>query len=196
VPLVAVNRESDDKAFSSLSIDGYGGGRQAVDHLVALGHRRIAYCGNSQLRHIAVRQQGIKDAMESHGLMPVYAGSLQVRQSDKEFRDGCVQVLKSGATAAILCDWAGARCLDILTSLDAQVPQQLSLIDFDDMELHTASGLRVSSVGYDKDWMGRAAGRMLVQLMEEQRNVRQFSMTVRTHIVEHDTTSLATNDFK
>jgi LacI family transcriptional regulator len=189
LPIVAVNRESEAKRFSSLSVDGFGGGRQAADYLVSLGHERIACCADTRLWHVAIRQQGVIEALSAHGLKPAYLADLNVRHADEDFREGCARILDSGATAVIFGDWGGARCVDTLTSLGADIPRALSLVDFDDMELITTAGLRVTSVGYDKDWMGRAAGRMLLQLVEEQRHVRQTTMTVCTHIVEHDTTA-------
>ena len=49
VPLVIVDRTRNDTRFCSVAVDDVLGGRLAVEHLVDLGHRRVAYIGGPEI---------------------------------------------------------------------------------------------------------------------------------------------------
>src|ERR1700749_3505401 len=69
VPVVLMNRLSQDYAFSSVSVDNEQGARMAVSHLARLGHARIAYIAGPQDASPAVsRLRGFRDGMAAHGL--------------------------------------------------------------------------------------------------------------------------------
>ncbi|WP_285028298.1 LacI family DNA-binding transcriptional regulator [Plantibacter sp. ME-Dv--P-122b] len=69
VPLVAVESSRRD-GFHSVSIDQYQGARILVDHLVGLGHRRIAHlAGPADSVDALERVRGWRDALSEHGLV-------------------------------------------------------------------------------------------------------------------------------
>ncbi|MGP9693338.1 LacI family DNA-binding transcriptional regulator [Brachybacterium sp. AOP25-B2-12] len=69
LPTVLINQPGAIEGIPAIGVDQYGGARLAVDHLVAQGHRDIAYLGpasGDQRRH-----EGWRDAMGAAGLAPV-----------------------------------------------------------------------------------------------------------------------------
>jgi len=69
VPLVAFGRTESDHAFSYVDVDGATGIRQAVEHLIQQGHRRIAMLGWPEESRVgADRLEGYWQAMEGAGL--------------------------------------------------------------------------------------------------------------------------------
>jgi LacI family transcriptional regulator len=51
IPVVSVDRASDDAPYCSVAVDDVAGGRLAVDHFVAQGHRNIAFVGGPMTIH-------------------------------------------------------------------------------------------------------------------------------------------------
>jgi len=70
LPIVWINRKEERCCVHP---DDRGGGANAVAHLVALGHRRIAYLGFSRSAHysMADRRAGYRDGMQAAGLAPM-----------------------------------------------------------------------------------------------------------------------------
>ena len=70
-PFVSYGRTSDPSGFAWFDFDNELGTRLAVERLVALGHRRIAYMhANLDLNFAAQRFQGFMSAMQAAGLVP------------------------------------------------------------------------------------------------------------------------------
>src|SRR5919199_2220131 len=71
VPMVLVNRGLEDGSLPSATADDRAGARLAAEHLIALGHTRIAHlAGPQELSTGRHRLQGFEDALRSAGLAP------------------------------------------------------------------------------------------------------------------------------
>src|SRR6516164_2576061 len=69
VPVVLMNRLSQDYSFPSVSVDNEQGARMAVTHLARLGHTRIAHVAGPQEASTGMsRLRGFRDGMAMHGL--------------------------------------------------------------------------------------------------------------------------------
>lgn len=71
VPIVGINIPSTDGFDAGVSIDDYAATRSAIEHLIALGHRHIAFVGSAptetNMRYSAeARLQGVIDAAAAH----------------------------------------------------------------------------------------------------------------------------------
>ncbi len=67
IPAVLVDRTSPDSSFSSVSVDDIAGGRLAVEHLIAIGRRRIAFVGGPmEIRQVTDRLEGSRRATAAH----------------------------------------------------------------------------------------------------------------------------------
>lgn len=69
VPVVALNCPSADASCGTIDIDNYGGARAMMSHLLALGHRRIAFVTGGSHNHDAhERRRGYRDALREAGV--------------------------------------------------------------------------------------------------------------------------------
>ena len=69
VPVVVVDQRGTLSRFPSVSVDNYGGACMAVEHLVELGHKRIAFLGGDDaIEGVRDRQRGYLDTLERHDL--------------------------------------------------------------------------------------------------------------------------------
>jgi LacI family transcriptional regulator len=190
LPLVVFNRPPAHGKYSCVTLDYYGGACQAIDHLVGLGHRNIASLLGDRSEKLLSKEirSGAMDALNRHGLEPVFSEDFTRDLTPAHTAALCQRILKSGATALATGDFGGVRIANAMTQLGVRIPQDFSIIGFDDLGLRTAQGLQLTSIGYDKRRMGRMAVRMLQQLIQGDDTVRWMASAVSTHVVEGQTT--------
>lgn len=131
IPLVAINRQTNGVA--SVFIDTPRGVVQAVEHLVSLGHRSIAYVSGPEASWSnESRWRAFAKATQAHGLTGTRLGPYSPRQ-----RAGAAAAdaaLNAGVTAAIAFnDLLAIGMLQHLSSRGIRVPEDLSIVGCDDI---------------------------------------------------------------
>lgn len=169
IPTVFVNSQMYDTPadFLHVSIDNYHGGYLAATHLHALGHRHLAYLGNT-LRPAShhLRLRGFCDLLASHGITP-----LEVTMDEPACDD-----LSAGYQLAwrlpeqisgVFCynDQVALGALTALRERGFHVPVDISVVGFDDLALATHSWPPLSSVAQPKAELGRTAMQSLIELL-------------------------------
>ena len=193
VPVVVMNRRPMHDEFGCVGIDNYGAGRAAAEHLVALGHRRIALVhGDPAWTVVAEKIQGFNAALAERKLEPVCSVPVDLLDFEPSVDSICRKVTSAEATGVFITgDPVAVACLNTWEQMGVSVPQQLSVIGFDDLGLTSTRGLRPTTVGYDREMMGQEAVRMLLRLLDDKSKVRSMSMIAATHVIDYDTTSPA-----
>lgn len=137
LPVVVVGRQLGGPQLYSFSFDNRAGARAATQHLVDLGHRRIAFIAGDLLHDDAVeRQNGYLDALTAAGI-PADPGLIV--QSDYTEAGGLLAVSRllerdSHFTALFASNdqMAIGACLG-LHRRNLRVPDDVSLVGFDDL---------------------------------------------------------------
>jgi LacI family transcriptional regulator len=185
-PCVAFNRRPEHEEFSYVAMSNLEMGRLAIDYLVGLKHPRIAVAGNPDLPHLGERIDGAISQLASHGLEPACVAPLHMPLGREAFAKRAEALLDARPTAVFFADWSGARFVDLAASRGLQIPRDLTVVDVDNMGLSTPFG-RVTSIGYDKRWVGERLGSVAIRLIEGRPHLRCIGETFETWIVEHDT---------
>lgn len=131
IPVVAINRQTHGVA--SVFIDTPDGIGQALEHLVSLGHRTIAYASGPEASWSNVRRAHTFDQQcARRGLQPVRLGPYSPkRQAGAAAADA---VVNSKATACIAFnDLLAIGMLERLRQRDVRVPADLSIVGCDDI---------------------------------------------------------------
>lgn len=129
LPVVALWTQRVPPGISSVDVDHAAGARQAVGHLLGLGHTRIAFYGGGEasgVEHFQRREQGYREAMTAAGLSPLAA----VHSGDL-----LVQAVSQGEVSAVFAetDLGAAAVVQALARARMSVPADLSLVGFDDI---------------------------------------------------------------
>lgn len=194
IPAVVMNRTPVHAEFSYVAMDNFGSGKQVADYLVRRGHRKIAMIHlRSSDRYASDRQAGAEAGLAAHDLSAHCTEILSANPTREDLDRACSAVAKSGATAAYITagDGPAALCIDTFQAMGLQIPQDLTVIGWDDIGPRSQSGLLPTSVGYDKLAMGREAAQMLLDLMKRGNAVRSRGLVLPTQVVEHDTSAQA-----
>lgn len=156
-----------------VTVDFRGAARRAVQHLIRLGHRRIAFVGGSSVVGMPMEQEerylGYKQVMEEHRL----------RIEPKWVKDAGFHMTKSYEAAKdILMDTDRPTALFAASDNMAygvykaanecglSVPEDLSVISFDNIDTSEFVNPPLTTVKVPKEEMGRIAVKLLIQRME------------------------------
>lgn len=155
VTLVLMNRRIGD--LPAVNMDSAGGARQAVDHLAALGHRRIAYVnGPASSWSNQARRRGLRSGGATNGVEVTEFGQLP-----PTFEGGLMAAdLALAAEVTAVLAYNDLMALGVLSRLadrSVEVPAQLSVIGFDNIPMAQMSGPRLTTVSMPCERAGRLA---------------------------------------
>lgn len=169
LPLVVVDPIGlPRERVTSVGATNFAGGLAATQHLIGLGHRRIACVGNSPTAACSqARVQGFRGAMDAAGL-PV--PDAYVRFGRFRFEDGvtggeAVLALPDAPTAVFAaCDEVAAGVIEAARRRGLRVPDDLSVVGFDDTQLARTTSPPLTTVRQPLREMGGVAVRTALRL--------------------------------
>ena len=170
VPLVLVDRQADALACDSVTVDNEGGAFEAVNYMIASGHRRIALIHDDS-RIVTARQRlaGYLRSLSENGLA-VDDRLVAVSQSTVEHAiDTTIRLVSQPdrPTALFTVDsQMTTGALLALRAMGLSVPQDVSLVGFDDFDLATFTDPQITVVAQPVAQIGPLAVRMLVERIE------------------------------
>lgn len=166
-PVVTLDRPVEAVATDQVLVKNRAGTREATEHLIGHGHRRIAFIGDHEQVYTArMRLEGYREALSESGLEEL---------SRMESKD---PVSAERATRELLelprpptAFFAGNNLITVgvLKALEhsgLRVPEDVALIGFDDFELATVLRPRLSLVRQPADELGRKAAEVLFDRIE------------------------------
>jgi PAS domain S-box-containing protein len=167
LPLVTVPYHDPEVGCPAVVADNSEGVREAVRHLIAHGHRRIAFVG--WLRHpaIAERYEGYRDALAESGLP--CSPELFIGVEDNHVasgRAGARQLLEGAAlpcTAVVAgTDRNAVGVMEVLQAAGFRVPQDVAVVGFDDLTDASIADPPLTTLRTRFDEFGRRAANLLL----------------------------------
>ncbi|MGC9349079.1 MAG: LacI family DNA-binding transcriptional regulator [Anaerolineae bacterium] len=177
VPIVLVNQHAEPRApmFHVVALDERGGARAAVEHLIALGHKRIGYLGlGNRQRSDRLRRQGYHDALQKHGITAeptwefiVPEAAIQ-SQDDTKVGEAALPRLLDYGVSAVFCynDRVAIGGLLACQHLGVEVPGEVSIVGFDDIQPSQWVTPPLTTVRQPRQEMGRRAMEMMLALLD------------------------------
>jgi LacI family transcriptional regulator, galactose operon repressor len=167
-PVVLVDRGAGRAGLCSVSVDDVHGGELAVSHLVDRGHERLAYVGGPlAIGQVADRLAGAGRALVNAGHDP--AGLTVVETAAptiSEGRDAATRIAglrTSRRPSGVFCanDLLALGLLQQMTRMGVDVPRELAIVGYDDIEFAGAAAVPLSSVRQPRQLLGRTAAELL-----------------------------------
>lgn len=188
IPLVNIVRKIKGLAADAVMGDNIGGAYKAIEHLIKLGHRRIGIIsGPSGLSSGAGRLKGCKKAFEDHRIT-IDDSSIKFGDFKKEsgyYLTKEVLQRRDPPTAIFVTNnQMTIGALNALNELKMRIPEDISLISFDDMEWYSFLKPPITTVEHSPYLMGKTAGEMLLQRISKKRKnpkkvLFQSNLTIR-----------------
>jgi len=195
VPAVLLNRDAEAPLVDHILADHGGGAGQVADLLVRLGHTRIAFVGGpANTSTSRGREAGFRATLERHGRQ---LPSEMTRVGEFTHRSGfqwTTELLTSEQPpTAIFCanDVIAFGALDATRRLQIRVPEQVSIVGFDDIPMAGWEAFSLTTVRQELTDMARDAARLLIARIEDRDAGEPRRIVFPTHLVQRATTGRA-----
>ena len=195
VPLVFMDVGQVGPKMSHVAIDYANGVKQAVDHLVALGHKQIGFIsGPLDLHSARTRRQAFLDAVRGHGLSPdkrlIREGTHTAEGGQKAM--AAILRLSRHPTAVVSSnDWTAIGALHAIHAAGLRVPSDISLVGFDDIPLVSYTNPSLTTVRMSAADVGSTAFDALFKLIGGERLEGDVYQVPTRLIVRESTTKPA-----
>jgi DNA-binding LacI/PurR family transcriptional regulator len=181
VPCVLVDRYLSELDTDYVTADNTGGSYRATEHLLILGHTRIAFVygtvGTLRTTSVHDRWEGYRRALLVYGL--AYDESLLIQlppPSNLESQSACDAFMmrpdRPSALVVVNDDMALAL-LQAAQRCNVRVPEQLAIVGFDDLSFAAHLNPPLTTVAQPRMDMGLRAGNLLINRVEGQDGPRQ-----------------------
>jgi len=177
LPIVFCSCDSFHRRIPNVITNNKKGGAMAAEHLIELGHQRLAYCFGYGGEHL--RYQGCMEAARHNGMM---LPALCKTEED------LVKLLGArGRPTGIVAytDLDTLRVKHVAESVKLRIPDDLSVVGFDDIWLASLPEFQFTTIAQPKREIGRLSMEMLLRRISGQR-VRRKRLTP-TLVVRHST---------
>ncbi|MEU2169604.1 LacI family DNA-binding transcriptional regulator [Micromonospora chersina] len=187
--LVMVNRRFG--RVPSVVFDNADGMRQAVAHLQALGHRRVAWVGGPRTSWSnRDRMRGLRAATDAAGMELLVVGHFP-----PQFEGGIAAadlIIASGVSSVIAYnDLMALGLLGRLQARGVHVPHDISVVGIDDIQMSSMSSPTLTTVSLTKEQAGRAAVDLLLSLLERPDDARTVRRELPTQLLVRGSTGVA-----
>lgn len=197
IPLVVINRSMSNQEVACIRLDFEKAVYHAARHLLNLGHTRIGYIAGPEATEMSIaRRKGLEDALNEVGLalkpermasgFPNVAGGFQAMSAllslPEAERPTAVQTYN---------DLMALGALKAIHAHNLRVPEDISVIGFDDIALAAHSNPPLTTVEQPKAYMGSLAMRMLRELMDRRLGPGGGFTLLESRLIVRDTTGPA-----
>ncbi|MGP2440403.1 LacI family DNA-binding transcriptional regulator [Streptomyces sp. JW3] len=170
LPTVVLARHGGSAHYDTVVNDDHGGARLIVDHLVSLGHERIAHTshpsGGLERPHIlshTARCDGYIAAMKRHGLNP---DVIESTYSDEGGYRAALELLDRPSPPTALFAGADIAALGALRAMEergVRVPRDLSLTGYDNIYASAIGRVSLTTIDQSGHLTGQMSARLLLE---------------------------------
>lgn len=194
MPVVLV--DSYHPELPSVRIDDISGGRQATEHLVNLGHQRIAFISDDVespfgFKASANRLQGFRDMLEERGVPfnPLYHRFGEYgRAKAHQLADELLALEEPPTAIFATSDTQALGVIEAIQAAQKRVPEDISVIGYDDLEVAQYVGLTTISQPFYES--GIEGARVLFDLLDGNPETPE-TLSLPVTLVIRQTTGLA-----
>jgi LacI family transcriptional regulator len=194
-PVVFLNRHIEDARFDCVVSDNRAGGRVAARHLVEMGHTRVAQiAGPPQTSTARERDDGFRSALAELGRPLAEELRLHGAYEHATGLRGCRELLAAAdPPTAVFCgnDVIALGAWDAAISEGLSVPEDLSIVGFDDIEMASWDAIGMTTVRQPLTEMARVSAEFLVTRLSEDVPPRPRERVFETELIVRRTTGPA-----
>ncbi|MGD9926600.1 MAG: LacI family DNA-binding transcriptional regulator [Sphaerochaeta sp.] len=194
IPTVLATFERNGWKATSIHISEEEAARTAVNHLIHLGHRRIAFIGGTKYSFPSQRLEGYTNALEAASLpfnasLVVSADTYNMEGGAKGLQELLNRKVPFTAVFAVT-DELALGAMRMLADRGMRVPDDVSVVGFDNIELASFSLPRLTTIAQPMVEMGQTAVALLHSLITSK---NRFPLSISlpfTFIVRESTAQL------
>lgn len=193
IPFIIIDSHTSPSETLSITADYEAAAFTAMKHLIELGHKNIAYIGNSFLESFSAQTfSGYKRAIEENN----FTTNMKWIQTDAQDELSAYQCMKSilecdSLPSAVFCsaDIYAIGALNCIKDNGLKVPDNISIVSIDDIVLSRYTDPQLTTVKIDKVEMGHIAMDLLIKKIQNE-PVKSVVIKTDTIIVRNSTQSI------
>jgi DNA-binding LacI/PurR family transcriptional regulator len=198
IPIVTVNNQSAEIYRYSIYHDDIDGSRQLTNHLIELGHTRIAYIGNGSAGRTNIdRATGFEGMMKDHNLevLPGYMVTVDGNHPEKGLAGANTLLALPKPPSAIMCynDMIATGVLKAVFNAGLRVPEDISVTGFDNIVFSAFTRPALTTFDQPKHFIGAEAAHLLLKLLDSTENPNpeneHFVRTLKGKLLMRQSTS-------
>ncbi len=197
IPVMLFNRHQNDRSIASVTSNNVQGAKKATEHLIETGHRRIAHITGWQGSSTGCdRAKGFYLSMQEHGMEPVKVidgmyNRDRAMEATRELLDN-----HAGALDAIFVgnDHMAFAVMDVIRyELGLRIPEDISIVGYDDVPLSAWPAYDLTTVRQPLDRMVAVTVEKMMELVKEEAAIPLQVQIDGDLIVRSSTKSKETN---
>ena len=177
----------------NVDVDNFAGTKMATRHLLELGHRRIGFFnGTSEVASPAPRREGFLAALREAGLEPRPEWMNDSHFGGDFALEPARAVLQSAERPTAICagnDRIALAVLEAAQGLGIQVPDELSIIGFDDIPEAEKATPPLSTIRQPFAQIGHLTTQLLIECLRDPENCERATRLMRPELVVRGTTA-------
>lgn len=195
IPVILVNRGANNSDILSVTNDDFLGAKLAVEHLIKLGHTRIAHLAGPQFLTTGFqRRKGYLAAMKKHGLKPdkeliIPCGAFGFDDGKAGFEKLLEKDIPFTAIFAAN-DFLALGCYHRMRKRNISCPEEVSIVGYNDMPFSDMFDPALTTVQIDLYKMGQHAAELLLKTLDGQKDSLESKTLVPQLIVRESTAPL------
>ena len=193
VPIVLVVRSVRTPDVDVVESDNFMAGKEAAEHLLGLGHTRIGFVmGPNDTSTSLQRFQGASDALSNHAIQVDPNLCIWGRYSHGAGYSGVLSLSRiNKPPTAIICgnDVIAIGALDAAKKHGIKVPEDLSIIGFDDIAMAGWATIQLTTIRQSIDEMAALAARRMLERIRSPKDLPARRDVLPASLVQRATTA-------
>lgn len=194
VPIVFMDVGQMGARMSHVSIDYAQGIARAVEHVLGLGHTQVAFIsGPLDLHSARTRRQAFMDTLRRHGLVPdrklIREGTHTAEGGQREMA-ALLRLSKLPTAVVASNDWTAIGALHAIQASGLRVPDDISLVGFDDIPLVSYTTPALTTVRMSAADVGATGFQALFRLIAGERHEGDVYQIPTTLVVRDSTATV------
>ncbi|WP_067839435.1 GntR family transcriptional regulator [Amphibacillus sediminis] len=173
IPYIMINAYYDELEPLSITLNDEQGGLLQTEHLIELGHKNIAGFFKNDDGQGSKRMKGYLKAHRKHGLSINPNNIITYRTEDKyhkpsEELEKLLALTDAERPTGIVCynDELAIALLDVLRRKKLRVPEDISIVGYDDSFLTEVSEVKITSIKHPQSEMGKVAAETILDIVK------------------------------
>ncbi|QIZ07793.1 GntR family transcriptional regulator [Priestia megaterium] len=195
IPYLMINQFYPQLMPPHIIVNDEQGGFAATEHLIKLGHEKIVGLFKTDDLQGVNRMQGFIRAFREHGItfFPEMVITFTTEEKDSRLLERLEKFFNADSIpSAIVCynDQLALQILNMLRELGLSIPDDVSIVGYDDSFLAEASDVKLTSVTHPKMQMGIDAAKWIVAAVEKKDNIPPSIVYEPELVIRSSTTTL------
>jgi len=177
IPYIMINSYYDELEPTSIVLDDEKGGYLQTEHLIKLGHENIVGFFKTDDHQGAKRMKGYLRAHRDHQTTIIPNNIITYTTSEKNNKTltDFEKILSSSNgdwPTGVICynDELAVKLLDIIRNRKLRVPEDISIVGFDDSFLANVSEVKLTTVEHPQSKLGEMAAKLILDLIKQNKN--------------------------